>query len=208
MVGAMKRLRRDQIRPRNWSNVELAAVAREFSGAVINVSGWLDEDKIGKHYRDYFTQASEYCISNFCGEHGATGRPEEIFIDLEGDIPDALRRRFQVAFNHTVLEHVYDIHRAVANICALSDDTVILVTPFLQQVHYADGSYGDYWRPTPMCLEKMLAENGFQVVYQAANDNPWHIVYVLTIAMRDPRAHASIPRRRLTEKVGETHFVN
>lgn len=38
-VNAMKRVARDEIRPRNWSNAELRKLAPLFDGAVINVSG-------------------------------------------------------------------------------------------------------------------------------------------------------------------------
>lgn len=188
-VNAMKRTARDEVRPRNWSNAELRKFAPLFDGAVINVSGWRDEDKTGGHYRDYFTAAASYCVSNYRGESGITGAAGEVFIDLEADLPPALAGSCQVAFNHTTLEHVFDIRRAVANICALSHDTVILVTPFLQQVHYIEGSFGDWWRPTPMCIERLLEEQGFKVVYQSSNDNPWYIVYLVTIACRDPERH-------------------
>ena len=38
-----------------------------------NVSGWRDEDKTGGHYRDYFSAATSYAISNYRGESGITG---------------------------------------------------------------------------------------------------------------------------------------
>jgi hypothetical protein len=82
----------------------------------------------------------------------------------------------------------------------MSSDTVILVTPFLQQVHYEPGSYGDYWRPTPAAIEKMLAENGFTVIYQSANDNPWYIVYMFTIATRKPHAYANLEMSRVADR--------
>lgn len=183
---AMRRARRDWVRPREWSNAELRKVAPLFDGAVVNVSGWRDEDKVGGHYRQYFPHAASYVVSNFAGSRGMVDGSGDLFLDLEGDLPAELAGRFQVAFNHTTLEHVFRIERAVSNICALSNDAVILVTPFLQAVHYEKGSYGDYWRPTPMCLTRMLEEQGFTTVYQSTNDNPWHIVYVFTVAVRDP----------------------
>lgn len=203
----MKRARKNQVRPRNWSNAELRKFAPLYSGAVINVSGWKDEDQVGNHYRDYFPAANRYAVSNYAGEKGVQGAEDEVFLDLEGDVPEPLLRQFQVVFNHTTLEHVYDIRKAVANLCALSDDTVILVTPFLQQVHFEAGSFGDYWRPTPQCLERLLQENGFQVVYQSANDNEWYIVYVFTIATRHPERYAAkIPDLRPPQFLGAGHF--
>lgn len=206
-VNAMKRIARDEARPRNWSNAELRKFAPLFDGAVINVSGWRDEDKTGGHYRDYFTAATSYNISNYRGESGITGATDEVFIDLEADLPPELAGQYQVAFNHTVLEHVFDIKKAIANICALSHDTVILVTPFLQQVHYIENSFGDWWRPTPMCIERLLEEQGFQVVYQSSNDNPWYIVYVVTIACRNPEKYRHrLAFSKTAKDTGVIHF--
>lgn len=207
MCGAMKRAARHEIRPRHWSNAELKKIAPIFSGNVINISGWRDSDKDGGHYRDYFSNATSYAISNYYGERGLTGRGGEIFVDLEAPLPEEFVKKFDVAFNHTVLEHVYDIRTAIANICKLSSDAVILVTPFLQHVHYEAGSFGDYWRPTPACIEHMLAENGFKVIYQSCNDNEWFIVYVLTVATRHPDAYVGrLPFAKISPDAGVKHF--
>lgn len=189
VAAAMRRARRYEVRPREWSNRELQRIGKAFDGAVINVSGWRDEDQRGGHYRDYFPLAASYTVSNFKGTRGMEQGDEGVFIDLEADLPEELRCRFQVAYNHTTLEHVFEIRKAIENICALSDDAVILVTPFLQSVHFEEGAFGDYWRPTPMCMTRILADNGFTTVYQSANDTPWHYVYLFTVAVRDP-AHS------------------
>lgn len=208
-VRAMRRARRDLVRPREWSNAELRRVAPHFDGRIINVSGWRDEDKVGGHYRDYFTRAAGYDISNFSGDRGTVDGAGEIFLDLEGEVAEELRGRYQVAYNHTTLEHVFDIRRAVANICALSHDAVILVTPFLQAVHFIEGSFGDYWRPTPMCLARLLEEQGYTTVYQSCNDNSWHVVYVFTVAVRDPSRHANrFPPFEGPPVAGLRHFVD
>ncbi|HQO27909.1 MAG TPA: hypothetical protein PKY22_00070 [Accumulibacter sp.] len=205
-VGVMKRVQRDYVRPRNWSNHELKKIGADFSGDIINVSGWRDEDKTGSHYATYFPNARSYAVSNFKGESGLSGQSGEIFIDLEDDLPAGLVGKYQVAFNHTTLEHVFDIKKAIANICALSHDTVILVTPFLQQVHFIDGSFGDWWRPTPACMARLLEEQGFSVRYQSTNDNPWYIVYVFTVASRRTEKSIGSPSSAYVDKVGEVHF--
>lgn len=208
MSGAMRRANKKVVRPREWSNMELKRVASLFSGRTLNVSGWKDEDKEGGHYRDYFLNASSYSVSNFSGSRGVADGHSDLFLDLEADFPVDLQHCFDVVFNHTTLEHVYDIQTAVRNICSLSSDAVILVTPFLQSVHFIDDAFGDYWRPTPMCLRRMLKENGFEVVYQVTNDNPWYIVYVMTVAVRNPetyRASFSLPAQD-ADKVGSVHF--
>lgn len=203
----MKRADKNRVRPRNWSNCELRKFAPAYEGDAINVSGWRDEDQVGGHYADYFCNARSYSISNFPGAKGLQGTHDEIPLDLEADTPAQLREKYQVVFNHTTLEHVYDIRKAVANLCALSHDTVILVTPFLQQVHYEEGSFGDYWRPSPMCVERMLAEHGFEVIYQSSNDNEWYIVYLFTVATRSPEKYRDrIPFQKIREWVGVKHF--
>lgn len=206
-VRAMRRARRDRVRPRDWSNAELRRVADLYDGAVINVSGWRDEDKAGGRYRDYFGNASSYAVSNYSGDRGTADGDGAVFLDLEGELPPELAGRYQAVFNHTTLEHVYDIRRAVANLCALSNDTVILVTPFLQGVHFIPGSFGDYWRPSPMCLTRLLAEQGFTTVYQSCNDNPWYVVYVFTVAARDPEKFRGRLPQFTEPAAGVRHFA-
>jgi hypothetical protein len=171
---------------RRWSNAELRRWSSSFAGDVINVSGWHDQDKEGGHYRDYFPNRRSYTISNVGGARGTSGHPAEIFLDLTADLPPELRRRYDVVFNHTVIEHIYEVRTAIGTLCALSRDVVILVVPFKQGVHFEPGSFLDYWRPTPFALAAMFEENGFHVVYCASNDNPVYSVYVFCIATSQP----------------------
>ena len=111
-----------------------------------------------------------------------------------------------MAYNHTTLEHVFEIRKAIENICALSSDVVILVTPFLQSVHFEEGAFGDYWRPTPMCLNRILADNGFTTTYQSANDTHWHYVYIFTVAVRDVLSSKFKAGELNVPLVGSEHF--
>ena len=170
--------------PRIWSNRELEKFAHLFYGDIVNVSGWKDIDKEGGRYRDYFLNADSYTITNYKAEaRGFQGYQDEIFLDLEQEPPKKLHRRFDAAFNHTTLEHIFNIQAAFTNICNLSKDIVIVVLPFLQQYH---SSYGDYWRFTPLAIRRMFHENGFEVIYQSYNSNKMSSVYVFTIASRNP----------------------
>lgn len=170
--------------PRIWSNRELARFAHLFSGDVANVSGWKDIDKEGRRYRDYFVNASSYTITNFKAEaRGFQGYQGEIFLDLEKELCDELRQRFAAVFNHTTLEHVFDVKTAFANLCDLSKDIVIVVLPFLQQYH---SDYGDYWRFTPLAAKRLFEENGLTVLYQSFNSEKSSSVYIFTIASRHP----------------------
>lgn len=170
--------------PRLWSNQELKKFAGLFEGKVVNVSGWKDIDKEGGHYRDYFYNASEYSITNYKAEaRGFQGKENEIFLDLEAKLNDELRERYDVVFNHTTLEHIYKIHQAFENLCAISKDIVVLVLPFMQQYH---SDYGDYWRLTPLAIKRLFEDNGMTIVYQSFNNNKAASVYTFTIATKYP----------------------
>lgn len=203
-VRVMRRVDKEYVRPREWSNSELEKIAPFYYGTIVNVSGWRDEDQRGRLYRSYFPNAKEYSITNFVGAR-TDASPSTIQLDLTQDIPNGLRESFDVVFNHTTLEHVFDFKKAFSTLCALSKDTVILVTPFMQQVHYSEGSYGDYWRFTPMCLRRLFEDNGLSVIYQATNDNEWYISYVFTVATKQPdRWKSTFTTTHFNDSVGDS----
>jgi hypothetical protein len=170
--------------PRVWSNRELEKIAPLCTGDIVNVSAWKDWDKERRHYRDYFQKASQYFLTNFePDKRGFQGGKDEIFLDLSGELPVELRRRFDVVFNHTVLEHVFEIDRAFSNLCEMSRDLVIVVVPFLQPIH---GEYGDFWRLSPQAVLKMFAKNGFKVTYLNYNRDRKASVYVFAVGTRQP----------------------
>lgn len=171
--------------PRLWSNRELARFAPWFEGDVVNVSAWKDQDKEGRRYRDYFTAAKSYTITNFKPEmRGFQGGEGEIFLDLGAPLDPGLQGRFDVVFNHTTLEHVYEMQAAFRNLCALSRDIVIVVVPFLQPYH---GTYGDYWRFTPLALQRMFADAGMSLVYLSFNSQTSAAVYLFAIGSSQPQ---------------------
>jgi hypothetical protein len=168
--------------PRLWSNAELARVGALFSGDVVNVSAWRDEDKAGRRYRDYFTGARSYAITNYRAEmRGMQGWDGEIFLNLEEPLPTDLKQRFDVVFNHTTLEHVFEFRAAFANLCAMSRDAVILVVPWLQPYH---SDYGDYWRFSPLAVAKLFSENQMTPARIVWNSEPGASVYVFAIGVR------------------------
>lgn len=179
---------------RIWSNDELAGFAPLFEGDIANVSGWQDVDKQGRHYRDYFSHARSYTITNYKSEaRGFQGMPGEIFLDLIQPLPVELKGRFDVVFNHTVLEHIYEVHAAFRNLCLMSKDVVVLVVPFLQPMH---SKYGDYWRFSPMTLQRMFEENGLKLMYCSFNRHARASVYLFAIAAKHPeRWHGRIPEQ-------------
>jgi hypothetical protein len=170
--------------PRAWSNKELAKFSHLFTGDIVNVSAWKDSDKQGGFYKDYFSNCNSYSKTNYEADAmGLQGDKDEIFLDLERPLPGSLYQKFDVVFNHTVLEHIFEIRQAFENLCAMSKDVVILAVPFLQQMH---AEYGDYWRFTPTCLAKMFKANGFTPVYASFNNHLYASTYIFMIAVRFP----------------------
>ncbi|MBU0516624.1 MAG: hypothetical protein KJ621_17850 [Proteobacteria bacterium] len=183
---------------RAWSNRVLGSVAVHCRGRVLNCSGWRDEDKEGGRYRDYFPGASEYRVSNYGGDRGESGVPDEIRLDLTAPLPADMSGRFDVVLSHTVLEHVFDLNRAVDNLCLLTTDLLIVVVPFAQHYHPGE-SYGDYWRLSISGLEEMLARRGLPPVFADYSTIPHQAVYVLVVGSRHPERWqetlSAIPRQ-------------
>lgn len=78
-----------------------------------------------------------------------------------------IANRFDVVFNHTVLEHIFDVNKAFENLCKMSKDIVIVVVPFCKN-KYAE--YGDYWRFTPLAVQKLFVKNSMDLIYINYND--------------------------------------
>jgi hypothetical protein len=170
--------------PRIWSNDILRQIAPVFQGSVINVSGWRDEDKQGGHYRDYFTSAASYSISNMGGYRGES--PDTACVlDLEASLPPELEGCFDVVYNHTTLEHVFDVFSAVRNLCAMTRDVVIVVVPFIQEQHAHD-DFSDYWRFTPLSIRSLFKANGLETVLLCSTPGCRSAIYHLAIASRHP----------------------
>jgi len=171
--------------PRKWSNKELRKFASLFSGDIANVSGWRDGDKEGGCYKDYFINASTYTITNFKSEAmGFQGHENEIFLDLEKDISQDLLNKFDVVFNHTVLEHIFDVNKAFKNLCSMTKDVAIVIVPFLQQMH---SEFGDYWRFTPLTIERLFRDNSMTPLYLSFNNHKNSSVYIFCIASKNPK---------------------
>lgn len=178
--------------PRRWSNNELKTYAPLFSGKVVNVSGWRDEDKEGGTYRSYFTNASQYDITNYWGSHTANdGAPGALFLDLAADLPAELKDRFDLVFTHTVLEHIFDVPRAVRNMAGMTRDAMLMIVPFMQDEHYSPGIYGDFWRFTPLCVKQLMEDNGLTLLHLSSNDCPWYPTYLFAIGSKQPDKWAS-----------------
>jgi len=89
-------------------------------------------------------------------------------------------------FNHTTLEHIFDIRKAFENLCNMTKDVSIVVVPFSQVQHETE-SYKDYWRFTPSCMREMFRENGLEVIYEAESKDKKAAIYLLFVASRNPQ---------------------
>lgn len=171
--------------PRDWSNREIRRFAPLYTGDVVNVSAWEDRDKSGSVYREYFCNAADYFTTNFGTEQGEMqGGLHEVYLDLEDDLGSDLLSRYDVVFNHTTLEHIWNFRKAFYNLCRMSSDTVILVVPWLQPLH---SSYGDYWRFSPQAVARLFAELKMTTLYLSWNHDVRSAVYVFAIATHDRR---------------------
>lgn len=173
---------------RVWSNSELKKVGYLFSGRVANISAADDEDKQGNTYSDYFSNSSEYFITNYApGKfRGWKGRSNEHYLDLVGEVPQELGSYFDVVFNHTTFEHIFNVRKAFANFCKMTKDVAIVVLPFSQYQHEHEEAYRDYWRFTPTCARELFDENGLQIIYESANSDYNSAIYLFLIASKKP----------------------
>ena len=171
--------------PRMWSNKELIKFSKLFMGDVLCVSAFRDEDKEGKHYRDYFVNAKSYTITNYKTEaRGFQGQKDEIYLDLEKPLVPEMMGKFDVVANHTSLEHIYDVQTAFTNLCLMTKDIVILVVPMLQEQHAEN--YNDYWRFTPLAIKRMAEDRGMTVLYSSFNEHKNASVYLFFILSKKP----------------------
>lgn len=185
--------------PRLWSNAELKKFAHLFTGDIVNVSAWQDSDKNGKRYKDYFVNCKSYSITNYKSEaRGFQGTENEIFLDLTAELDENLKKKFDVVFNHTCLEHIFAVDTAFKNLCEMSSDIVITVVPFLQQMH---ADYGDFWRFTPTCIQKLFEKNHMTVLYSTFNSNVDASVYIFTIASHKPEKWAGLIQSNLEQNI-------
>src|ERR1700733_3238191 len=95
---AVRSLPKHLINPRSFSNMMLRRYGAQFSGDIINVSGWDDGDGEGHHYREYFPKKNSYVVSNAATEAKGIGsmrdsEVQEIPLDLNVPINADLKRK-------------------------------------------------------------------------------------------------------------------
>lgn len=170
--------------PRKWSNQELRKFSSLFKGKLVNVSAWKDSDKEGLKYKDYFIEAHDYWLTNLEKDNarGYQGNlKNEIILDLRNNLPKTLEGHFDAAFNHTTIEHIFEVDKAFENLCKISKDIVILIVPFLQEQH---APYGDFWRFTPLAVKKLFKKNGMELIYINFNNVADASIYIFAIGSK------------------------
>lgn len=202
---------------RIWSNLELKKFSKSLKGKIINVSAWKDMDKEGSYYKEYFPLADEYFITNWKSDaKGLQGDlNNEFFLNLEcKNIPDELIRKFEVVFNHTTLEHVFEVNSAFKNLCSLSREVVIIVVPFMQEQHI-DKGFDDYWRFTPQVIKKLFEKNDFNLEYINFNDQKKSSIYIFAVGVRKKKNFEWIGNMQGNKlkkidkiEIGKKHFQN
>ncbi len=188
--------------PRFWSNQELRKFAPHVGGTIINVSAEKDQDKEGNLYASYFTKAYEYQITNTYPHN--LNRHTEFMIDLRNPIEDQMENYVRdCVFAHTVLEHIYDVQTAFANLAKMTGGLLIVVVPFMQPLHYTD-DYGDFWRFTPFSLDAMFRANGLTLIYESFTPASLRSsIYLFAVGTPDPEDWAGrVPHQRIREMPG------
>jgi hypothetical protein len=168
--------------PRFWGNFELRKFANLFTGKIIHVSAYNDEDKEGNKYESYFINAESYNISNYkTAFKGYQGLKNEISLDLTADLKESFIGKFDVVFNHTTLEHIFEVRKAFKNLCLLSKDIVIIIVPFIHQMH---SEKLDFWRFTPLAIKKLFEQNNYDLIYISFNHHKKSNVYIFAIGSK------------------------
>ena len=199
---------------RVWSNRELKKFSALFDGDIINVSGWQDKDKEGGKYRDYFSNSKNYYISNYSDDkgRGVSGSSKtDLFIDLEEKIDPVFVDKFDVVFHHTILEHVSDPVSVFRNLSLMTKDILISVVPFKQKLHFEKGSYGDYFRFSPMAMRKLYEDNGFKILYESFSPPPFIDIYLFYIGYRKNKWERNIKKihidiEKLNGRMGSNNY--
>lgn len=181
-----------------WSNEEIKRAIAPLSDlqSVINVSGYDDRDKQGGHYREYFPVSIDYFMTYYPTDE-AKGKSEAFGkafpVDLMETLPRKLEERFDLVFNHTVLEHVPNPFKGFEQIVKMSRDLVLTIVPFRQQLHFIQGSFGDYFRITPMGMRYLHQVNGLTTLYESTTPSPAGQIYVVSLATKHPEKHENYP---------------
>jgi hypothetical protein len=144
-------------------------------------------------------------LSNYGGYRGESTN-KDISLNLELDLPKELIGCADVVFNHTTLEHIFDVFKAVSNLCLMSRDIVIIVVPAAQEEHTSE-SFGDYWRFMSGGVAKLFEKNGFTPIALGSSQNQGCAIYHFCVASRNPEIWLKkIPKNLMSINDGSNLF--
>ena len=194
---------------RTWSNKEIRKIAGHLGhlDSIINVSGWKDEDKEGHFYRSYFS-CNKYIISNFekDSERGAVEK-NSVFIDLEEKVSNEFKHKFDLVFNHTIIEHIYNPFNTLDNLFDLSRNYILCVSPWKQKLHFSPGNYADYLRLSPFFFRRWAKENSLKVIYESVTPSYYLEIYYVVLLAKNTDLHENIlDLEKLNNKLGCDNF--
>ena len=178
-----RKLSRGVRRARIFSNQTIAAIGPLAEGHVLNVSAWQDKDKQGGVYKDYFPGAAKYFRSNFPGWRGEQA-DDDLSIDLTSPLPPKLVKAFDCVFNHTTLEHVFEVRTAFGTLANLSSDALLIVVPVVQPLHGPED--GDFWRFSPYCMRRMFSSEGIELLVEHYGPHRGPVKYLTCFGARHP----------------------
>ena len=198
---------------RAWSNDQIAEIGQLLPEhlRIINVGGWLDEDKEGSNYRSYFREPSVYHVANYTGDKEKGMVPSDLYIDLTEPLPPDAIGQYNLSYTHTVLEHVSDPCFGFAQVAKLTSDLILTVLPWKQELHFSPGNFGDYHRLSPFVMRRLHQENGFEILWESYTPAPCMTTYLLYLGTKKPGIHKSFPRRldtleHLNKRVGSVNI--
>lgn len=201
---------------RNWSNRTLKEIAMSLPGfeKAINISGFLDSDKAGGVYRNYF-DIKNYEVSKYTGDSLHSNPNSEIFIDLDSDVSKLNKSclgKYNLVFSHTVLEHVKNPFNAfkIFSLLMARDSLLINVVPFIYKFHFSKDNYGDYWRYTPHGLEELHKSVGLKMnIIKIGPKNSFE-KYMISVGSQNldlPNEH-KMNYETLNEKLGDINYLS
>lgn len=74
----------------------------------------------------------------------------------------------------------------------MTTDAAIICIPWTQLIHIMEGKFGDYWRFTPECLERLFLPHGLKTVCHHGTDIPGSSVYFISVFSRSPSRYSHL----------------
>jgi len=115
----------------------------------------------GNH--QFFGKNNNYCTLDILPEY----EPDFIGDICKTEFPD---ERWDLVIISQVLEHCWTPKKAIKEAYRIikPHGWLIVDTPWNYPQHEEDG-FGDYWRFTPMGMDKLCEEAGFDIIYNISN---------------------------------------